>query len=169
MAWFGFRKKKQQDEPVEVAPVPVEPAPTPEPEPEPAPEPTPEPEPEPEPVPEPVPAPAPEPEPTPSSGASWNPNLGGVVVRLVHHYPSENGTAADLRTGVEQALALAVGPDSPAPADAPGDHPIVIQLTLAEELVDAQVAEAITAMRKQLARKATRVRLVVEQVPAEEL
>ncbi len=121
-------------------------------------------------MPEPSPAqPAPPATPPAADAPVWNPNLRGVVVRLEIADASGEGAAADLLDRVEQALNAAVGPDSPAPADAPEDHPIVVQVTIAEEIVDDDVNATITAMRKQLARKAERVRLVVDQVPRDEL
>lgn len=189
MAWFPWRKKRSEDETLdEVTPVEPLPVPATEPLPAPAAQPTPvepvapvapaapaePPAPAPaetSPAPElPAPAPISPTTPPPAAGAPvWNPNLGGVVVRLRVAEASDAGAATDLRTSVEAALAAAVGPDSPAPADAPEDHPIVVQLTIAEEIVDADTDAAIAAMRKQLARKAERVRLVVDQVPRAEL
>lgn len=166
--------------PVEVAAVevaPVAPEVVPEPEPAwqpPVPEPVVDVAPEPAPV---APAPAVEVAPAAASAvadvaapvAIWNAGLGGVVVRVLHTAPSPAGSAADVRAALESALALAVGPDSPAPADADPEHPIILNVTIAEETVDAEVTETLASARKQLARRAVRVRLVVDQAPLAEI
>lgn len=173
-----------------------EPEPTLEPEPEPDVEPDPDPDPEPAPVPEPTPEPDLTPDPVsdpdpaleplgadttvqvaealvasdaPAPVLAWNPGLRGVVVRIVHTAPSAAGSAADLRAALENGLAAAVGEQSPAPADADPEYPIVLNVTIAEETVDAEVAETLASARKQLARRATRVRLVVDEAPLAEI
>lgn len=150
----------------------------------PEPEPTPEPEPLPDLEPTPDLAPAPEPfgadstlqvaealvpSDAPPPVLAWNAGLRGVVVRIVHTAPSPAGSAADLRAALENGLAAAVGEQSPAPADADPEFPIVLNVTIAEETVDAEVAETLASARKQLARRAARVRLVIDQAPLAEI
>ena len=106
---------------------------------------------------------APEPAGAPASGAVWNATVGGVVVTIDASEFKDAGAATAVREGIEQALALAVGPDSPAPTDASEDFPIVLAITVAQDAAD-DVHETIAAARKQLARKAGRVRLVVDEV-----
>ena len=106
---------------------------------------------------------APEPAVAPASGAVWNATVGGVVVTIDASEFKDAGAATAVREGIEQALALAVGPDSPAPTDASEDFPIVLAITVAQDAAD-DVHETIAAARKQLARKAGRVRLVVDEV-----
>ncbi|TGO04239.1 hypothetical protein [Serinibacter arcticus] len=168
------------------------PAIDPEPEPDLPPEPSYEPEPviDPEPTVEPDPEPFPEPDPVtdqlgsattlqvaeqivpsdqPAPVLAWNPGLRGVVVRIVHTAPSAAGSAEDLRAALENGLAAAVGEHSPAPHDADPEYPVVLNVTIAEETVDAEVTEVLASARKQLARKAVRVRLVVDQAPLAEI
>lgn len=99
----------------------------------------------------------------PTAGAVWNPTVGGVVVTIDASQVSGGDAATAVREGIERALALAVGPDSPAPADASEDFPIVLAITIAAD-AGSEVDETIAAARKQLARKAGRVRLVVDEV-----
>ena len=106
---------------------------------------------------------APEPAGAPAPGAVWNATVGGVVVTIDASEFKGAGAATAVREGIEQALALAVGPNSPAPADASEDFPIVLAITVAQDAAD-DVHETIAAARKQLARKAGRVRLVVDEV-----
>ena len=106
---------------------------------------------------------APEPAGAPAPGAVWNATVGGVVVTIDASEFKGAGAATAVREGIEQALALAVGPDSPAPTDASEDFPIVLAITVAQDAAD-DVHETIAAARKQLARKAGRVRLVVDEV-----
>ena len=106
---------------------------------------------------------APEPAGAPAPGAVWNATVGGVVVTIDASEFKDAGAATAVREGIEQALALAVGPDSPAPTDASEDFPIVLAITVAQDAAD-DVHETIAAARKQLARKAGRVRLVVDEV-----
>lgn len=164
MAWFGRRRKRDQEQAAEHAPQPA-----------------------PEQVVEQVaeqtgaptaqaPAQAPvealvDEAPAPTDGptrARWNPNLGGAVVRIVAAGEPGDDNAALLRAAVQDGLARAVGPDSPAPADAPEDYPVVLDVTVAEDIAD-EVGETLAAMRKQLARSTPRVRLVVAEVPRAEL
>lgn len=70
---------------------------------------------------------------------------------------------------MQAGLASAVGPDSPAPDGAPADYPIVLDVSVAEDLAGADVDATVTAMRKQLTRSTPRVRLVVAEVPRSEL
>lgn len=183
-------EQEQVPEPV------VEPEPALEPELEPQPEPEPVLEPEPTVEPEAVPEPAldperfPEPDPVtdqlgssttlqvaepivpsdqPAPVLAWNPGLRGVVVKIVHTAPSAAGSAEDLRAALENGLAAAVGEHSPAPHDADPEYPVVLNVTIAEEAVDAEVTEVLASARKQLARKAVRVRLVVDQAPLAEI
>ena len=179
MAWFPWRKKSEEvDVPQPVTPpaTPAVAAPAPVVEPavvEPIAEPV-LPEPivmvpiavEPAVVAQPVvvePVIAPEPAGAPAPGAVWNATVGGVVVTIDASEFKDAGAATAVREGIEQALALAVGPDSPAPTDASEDFPIVLAITVAQDAAD-DVHETIAAARKQLARKAGRVRLVVDEV-----
>jgi hypothetical protein len=105
----------------------------------------------------------------PAPVLAWNPGLRGVVVKIVHTAPSAAGSAEDLRAALENGLAAAVGEHSPAPHDADPEYPVVLNVTIAEETVDAEVTEVLASARKQLARKAVRVRLVVDQAPLAEI
>ena len=89
--------------------------------------------------------------------------MAGVVVAINVSHTVGPDAATAVREGIEQALALAVGPDSPAPADAAEDFPIVLAITVAADAGE-ELDETIAAARKQLARKAGRVRLVVDEV-----